>query len=154
MFHLTFLYLFISVTYCGTIQTISGCVYCDGYGSVAQFLCPFGIGLDRVIQRLYVTDTNTVRRIDINTSNSINFLLYSLSTEKVDTICGQRTNPGNQDGNCNSASFQFAEQIPPNYQDTEVDSNGNVYVLDGEVGAMKIRKITPSGSFRYTPMNE
>ena len=96
----------------------------DGTNSAARFLFPAGIAVDGS-GNLYVADTwnYTIRKITPVGADWV-----------TTTIAGTVTNSGSADGTNSAARFNAPVSVA-------VDTNGNVYVVDG--GNDTIRKITP-----------
>ena len=108
----------------GAVSTIAGQVGKQGYqdstsGGVALFGLPRAIAVDGA-GYLYVTDTNTIRRI--NTS-SISF--------PVETLAGLFTRSGYVDGLGNGALFNELLGIA-------VDASGNLYLADDANKAIRL----------------
>ena len=86
-----------------------GCGSADGVGTAASFCGPTGLTYDGV-GSLYVTDNETVRRID-------------LATRRVTTIAGSPGVVGSSDGVGAAASFDQPSALA-------YDCTGNLYVAD------------------------
>jgi hypothetical protein len=113
------------ITASGTVSTLAGqdgvTGYVDGPGTSALFSTPYGVG---------VNASGTVYVVD-------NYLVRSISpTGVVATVAGS-AGVGYQDGSGTVAQFSTG------LGGTAVDTQGNVFVVDG--GNHRIRKITPAG---------
>jgi sugar lactone lactonase YvrE len=115
------------ITPAGLVTTLAGSPdetgSADGIGVNARFDEPDGIAVDAA-GNVYVADTDnsTIRKI---TPQGI-----------VSTLAGQAGEEGNADGTGAAARFSFP-------RDLDIDTQGNLYVLDS--GNHTVRKITPLG---------
>jgi sugar lactone lactonase YvrE len=115
------------ITPAGLVSTLAGSPddsgSADGMGVNARFDAPDGIAVDAA-GHVYVADTrnSTIRKI---TPQGI-----------VSTLAGQAGEAGNADGTGAAARFSLP-------RDLDIDTQGNLYVLDS--GNHTVRKITPLG---------
>jgi sugar lactone lactonase YvrE len=115
------------ITPAGLVTTLAGSPdetgSADGIGVNARFDEPDGIAVDAA-GNVYVADTDnsTIRKI---TPQGI-----------VSTLAGQANEEGDADGTGAAARFSFP-------RDLDIDTQGNLYVLDS--GNHTVRKITPLG---------
>jgi len=120
------LYTVRSITKTGIVTTIAGmnmmANLADGNGINARFQSPRFLDIDSKGD-IYVTDSCTIRKINIK-------------TKEVTTVAGKIGNPGEVDGNLVDARFGSLAGIT-------IDTAGSVYVADAQYNT--IRKISSSG---------
>ncbi len=112
------------ITAAGMVTTLAGGQqgYANGTGPAAQFYNPIGITAD-ASGNIYVAEETRIRKIT--------------STGLVTTLAGSTT-AGYADGTGTAALFSAIRSIT-------IDGQGNIYVLDFELPACKIRVISPAG---------
>lgn len=114
------------ITPSGTVSTFAGdgwSGYTDGDGSSARFYEPRGLAIDSE-GNIYVADTGN------------HIIRMVAKTGLVSTYAGFYPGGGYVNGTIGEAEFREPA-------DVEVDTSGNVYVIDS--GANAVRKITPEG---------
>jgi hypothetical protein len=125
----------LKVTPTGTVTTFAGAA--NEFGRLV------GIGINNVLNRMYVSDATAQRVLSID----------MLAPSSVTTLAGSGT-AGNADGTGTAASFKFGNQGVDNFGTSEtgqgltVDADGNIYVGEKygtSSSASQIRKITPAG---------
>ncbi len=99
----------------------------DGTNSAARFNEPYGLAVD-TNGNVYVADAvnETIRQVTPVGTNWV-----------VTTLAGKAGSSGSSDGTNGAARFNYPE-------DVAVDTNGNIYVADGNNNT--IRKATPVGT--------
>ncbi|MEO7265912.1 MAG: hypothetical protein ABIW38_13425 [Ferruginibacter sp.] len=113
------------ITSAGMVTTLAGGQqgYANGTGPAAQFYNPIGITAD-ASGNIYVAEETRIRKI---------------TAAGVVTSLAGNTTPGYVDGTGTAALFSAIRSIT-------IDGQGNIYVLDFELPACRIRVISPVGN--------